>query len=245
MAATALYALWIASIASRLVLLALLAKRRLLIRYPGLSLMLVGTLAITALRASASGTPRYGPVWYATEPFSLALVAVIALECYVVQARHCVRFAGFGTYLAFLLAFTAALLITLSLSVWPEMLPEHAAWMGRTRSYSAILLVFSVLTQGFFRAFRIELRPNAQHYVFALDLLLFADAALNVIMDGWAMSLFLMTLSVAAFAVFCLLRPETEKPPVSLPGKRESRAAAHRKALRDAIKESRAEGFSI
>jgi hypothetical protein len=156
-------AIWYTSIGVRLLLMAALVRRRLALRYPGLSAFLLISLAVSgymlAVWASGRGMRAYCFAWTSVQPFEVASNAILALDAFWAMTKF--RNTGsFGLALVTVFAGLSAL------AVWSTMhltVPGFNPAMVADRYYTAICLGFLLLSVLFWRPS--PMRPNARWYV--------------------------------------------------------------------------------
>lgn len=145
------FALWFATIAARLALLWKLGKLRIAHCYPALCLFLAVSTAETAFRIHAGFTGAakgYAQAWASTQFVSLALLAAIVVECFILYAKHFRRFLFAGVA-------TAAIITTVALLAWwptagIETSPDSPAMVAVTRHFSTVAFgVVSLTAIGF------------------------------------------------------------------------------------------------
>ena len=156
-------AIWYTSIGVRVLLMAALVRRRLALRYPGLSVFLLVSLAcsgyLVAVWASGHSQRAYCFAWSGVQTFDVASNAIVALEAFWAMTKF--RNTGsFGVALITVFGGLSALAVwsTTHLTV-PGMNPA----LVTERYYTAICLGFLLLSFLFWRSS--PMRMNARWYV--------------------------------------------------------------------------------
>ena len=156
-------AIWYTSIGVRVLLMAALVRRRLALRYPGLSVFLLVSLAVSgylvAVWASGQGMRAYCFAWTNTQPFEVASNAIVALEAFWAMTK----FRKTGSFGVALMTVFAGLSVAAVWSAMHATLPGINPGMLAERYYNAICLGFLLLSVLFWRPS--PMRPNARWYV--------------------------------------------------------------------------------
>jgi hypothetical protein len=156
-------AIWFTSIGLRLLCMAALVRRRLALRYPGLSVFLLVSLAcsgyLVAVWVSGHSQRAYCFAWTSVQTFEVASNAIVSLEAFWAMAKFR-KTGSFGVALMTVFAGLSAL------AVWSTMhatLPGINHGMLAERYYNAICLGFLLLSVLFWRSS--PMRANARWYV--------------------------------------------------------------------------------
>jgi hypothetical protein len=169
-------AIWYTSIGVRLLLMAALVRRRLALRYPGLSVFLLVSLAVSgylvAVWASGQGMRAYCFAWTNTQPFEVASNAIVALEAFWAMTK----FRKTGSFGVALMTVFAGLSVAAVWSAMHATLPGINPGMLAERYYNAICLGFLLLSVLFWRPS--PMRANARWYV-RISLVYFANEVLT------------------------------------------------------------------
>ena len=156
-------ALWYTSIAVSLLCLAMLVYRRLALRYPGLSALLVTSLAgsgyLLAVWLSGQGNGAYCRAWSRAQPFAVAANAIVALDAFWAMAKFR-KTGSFGVALVTVFAGLSALAVWSTVNL---VVPGFNPAMVTARYYGAICFGFLLLSVLFWRSS--PMRANARWYV--------------------------------------------------------------------------------
>ena len=156
-------ALWYTSIAVSLLCLAMLVYRRLALRYPGLSALLVTSLAgsgyLLAVWLSGQGNGAYCRAWSRAQPFAVAANAIVALDAFWAMAKFR-KTGSFGVALVTVFAGLSALAVWSTVNL---VVPGFNPAMVTARYYGAICFGFLLLSVLFWRSS--PMRMNARWYV--------------------------------------------------------------------------------
>jgi hypothetical protein len=159
----AILAIWYTSIGLRVLLMAALVRRRLALRYPGLSVFLLVSLAcsgyLVAVWVSGHSQRAYCFAWTSVQTFEAASNAIVSLEAF----RAMTKFRNTGSFGVALMTVFGGLS---ALAVWSTtrvILPGFNPAMLADRYYTAICLGFLLLSFLFWRSS--PMRANARWYV--------------------------------------------------------------------------------
>ncbi len=171
--------LWFLAIATLLVCLGSLFWKRL----AGAYFLLTVWLAFSAADSIwgmhvyfAHGMKAYLAAWAASQAATLALGAGVALEAYILQARHCRRFLWPGALVAAVFALTSIAVVASTAGFVSEGIAGWFPMQLLTRHFDLACLVFLQFSVWFFRLFRVEIRENVRWHVRILSLIFLCDA---------------------------------------------------------------------
>ena len=174
------FVVWFATVGVRVLLVWKMFRLRLVRAYPWFTAFLIISTVETCVRMYAGftgGGKAYNEAWARWQWITLIMMAGLAVECFVLHAKHFRRFVYAG-------AVTAGILMLIALAIWIptadlERLakPDAPALTKATRDLSTVGFVFVSLISVFFSMFgRGWIRPNVRAHAAILQWLFFLQA---------------------------------------------------------------------
>lgn len=182
------FAIWFATIAVRLAILWKLGKLRIAHRYPWFTAFLIVSIVETCARmyAGFSGGGRsYNASWATWQWVTLLLMVGLAVECFVLHAKHFQRFCFAGSV-------TACVLTAVALAAWLPTAdigtlakPDAPALTKATRDLCTVGYVLVSLTAIAFGLFGEKwIRSNVREHAKVLQWLFFLQACAYFVRGG-------------------------------------------------------------